>query len=175
MTEIWKDIKGFEGIYRISSLGKVESLDRLMRNASGGLSKFRGKILKSQHTKDGYLCVRLKKNFKINFTIHRLAALAFIPNPENKDTVNHKNGIKTDNRVENLEWATRSENQHHAFSTGLRSHKGQKSPTSILTESQAIEIKYGYKDLKQYQIAKIYNINKNTVSDIRTGKKWRHI
>lgn len=108
MKEIWKDIPGYEGLYRISNLGNVESLAT-------------GKLLKKLSHSTGYLAVVLYKNrHPKRCILHRLVAKAFIPNPENKPTVNHKNGNKHDNSVDNLEWATFLENNRHARKTGLK-------------------------------------------------------
>ena len=108
--EQWKDIKGYEGLYQVSNYGRVK------RKYNNG--KIR--ILKPISTNNGYLRVSLSKNSVNNtYFVHRLVAQAFILNPENKPEVNHIDGDKTNNKIENLEWCTRSENIQHAFYTGL--------------------------------------------------------
>lgn len=123
MEEAWKDIQGYEGKYQVSNLGRIKSLDRYVpfgQNASR-LRKLEGKVLKLQPHQQGYSVVSLSKDSKISqYLVHRLVAEAFIPNPENKEMVNHKDGNKQNNNVTNLEWATRQENEDHAFRTGLK-------------------------------------------------------
>lgn len=109
--EIWQPIGGLEGVYEISNLARVRSLDRIVtyinRWGTETRRKYKSHVLKPSLDKDGYFYVTLKKNEKeAHKVIHRLVAEAFIPNPDNKPTVNHKNHIRTDNRIENLEWAT---------------------------------------------------------------------
>ena len=116
MQEVWKDIKGYEGLYQVSNLGRARSLDRYVRNGTSNKNIKRGKILKPCATRDGYLQLNLIKNKKKKVsTVHRLVAKAFIVNFENKPCVNHIDGNKQNNNVENLEWVTYSENTIHAI------------------------------------------------------------
>lgn len=110
MQEIWKDISNYEGLYQVSTLGNIRSLDRYV-NGRNSKRLIKGKILKTFKDKDGYMNVNLYKNSKIKqFKVSRLVAQAFIPNPNNLPQVNHKNEIKSDNCVDNLEWMTLIDN-----------------------------------------------------------------
>lgn len=107
MIEIWKDVVGYEGKYMVSNLGRVKSVKKDL-------------ILTPKNNHDGYLRIQLWNKNKVEFvSIHRLVAMAFIPNIDNKPFVNHINGTKNDNRVENLEWVTQSENINHSWQIGL--------------------------------------------------------
>lgn len=116
MNEFWRDIIGFEGAYKVSNLGAIKSIKHR--------GVIRDKILLPALVK-GYLCVSLclKNGGRKMYKVHRLVAQSFIHNTENKPQVNHKDGNKLNNNVENLEWATSSENNIHALETGLRAHK----------------------------------------------------
>ena len=108
MKEEWKDIPEYEGLYRISNFGSVYSL-------------IKDKVLKPAKHKRGYEVIVLSKDKKHKtYLVHRLVAKTFIPNPQNKIEVNHKDGNKNNNNVLNLEWCTREENTRHAFLNGLR-------------------------------------------------------
>lgn len=118
MEEIWKDIEEFETHYQISNFGNVRSKDRFIKNNNVFILK-KGINRKQSYDSRGYLHITLQKpGLYKTIKIHILVARHFIPNPENKRTVNHKNGIKTDNRVENLEWNTDLENMTHACKNG---------------------------------------------------------
>ena len=115
MSEVWKEISGYEGLYEESNLGNVRSLDRLIRSKNNGNIVRKGRILiPFYEEKKGYYQVRLAKNGKNKtFRIHRLVALAFLENPFNYTDVNHKDEIKTNNNVDNLEWCTRKYNNNY--------------------------------------------------------------
>lgn len=111
MEEIWKDILGYEGIYQVSNLGNVKSLDRDYIAGSGSIRHISEHFIKPFKTPKGYLTVQLFKNGKGRTTlVHRLVAEAFIPNPDNKPQVDHINGDKKLNVASNLRWATNEEN-----------------------------------------------------------------
>ena len=119
MQEIWKDIKDFEGFYQVSNLGNVRSLDRIVR-CNTGYANIKGKLLKPILHKKGYYKVDLSKEGKSKrYFIHRLVALTFLENKENKEQINHIDGNKKNNCINNLEFCTNYENYIHAKTTGL--------------------------------------------------------
>lgn len=121
MEEIWKPIVGYEEHYNISNLGNVYSKGKNYIDSLGRHQHRKPRYVSVRCGVTGYLCVDLNSNgINVQKHIHRLIAIAFIPNPKNKPTVNHKDGIKLNINLDNLEWATYSENNKHATDNGLR-------------------------------------------------------
>lgn len=137
--EIWKNTE-YDG-YMVSNLGRVKSLDRSTPpdNTHPNGQFFQGKILSTRQNIHAYESIMVSRNPDKRVYVHRLVAEAFIPNPENKCEINHKNGNKKDNRVENLEWVTRSENILHAMNTGLMSKTGYHTPESNKKISETVK------------------------------------
>jgi DNA-binding XRE family transcriptional regulator len=164
--EVWKDIKGYEGHYQVSNLGRVKSLknnkELIMTNVKSNL---------------GYLRVKLSKDGKIKgFPVHRLVGLTFLDLINGKNEINHIDGNKKNNCLTNLEWCNRSENMRHADKTGLRVMlKGKRNPKAKLTDEQIRLIRYERKGIQQKDIAKEFNIKQQTISKIINNKLWTHI
>lgn len=152
-NEIWKDVKGYEGLYQVSNLGRVKSLGKKVEwmNVYRNTPK---KILKFGDDGKGYVTVSLNKDgvFKRKY-IHQIICDNYLPNPENKPFVNHKNGIRIDNRLENLEWCTQHENILHAWETGLsrpsmlgkfgKNHNKSKKIHQYLKSGELVCVFYG--------------------------------
>jgi hypothetical protein len=114
IAEIWKDVQGYEGLYQVSNFGRVKSLGRFVDRLASGHCWKKERILKLHKKHNGYLGVSLLKDGKIkNFNIHRLVAIAFIPNPDNLPQIDHINADKTNNNVNNLRWVTAKENMNN--------------------------------------------------------------
>lgn len=142
LTEKWKPIKNYEGLYEVSNTGKVRSVTREVKTTNGRTVKTQGKELKpisskltARHPNPMFHVELWKNNQRKVFMIHRLVAETFIPNPEGKPQVNHKDGNRYNNGVSNLEWCTCSENSLHAYKTGLTKPKRAKPiiGTNIIT------------------------------------------
>lgn len=175
-SEQWRPIPGYDYLYEVSNYGRVRGIFNRKELIHG---KKLGNIKRPTISPSGYYTIMLwRKNKPASIKVHRLVALAFIPNPENKRTVNHKNGIKLDNRLENLEWATHKENNLHARSNGLypTPKSGEDSYSSKLTNQDVIEIRIlAENGVRAQTISKVFNIHTNTVSLIINRKIWNHI
>lgn len=135
LEEIWKDIEGWEKFYKISNLGNVKSLKRIIVDCNGRKISLKERILKLGKNPKGYsFCILCNGNITKTICIHRMVAKYFIPNINNKLEINHLNGIKSDNKLTNLEWVTRSENMLYSFNIlGLKSNN--KGKTGILCKN----------------------------------------
>lgn len=119
--ELWLPIKGYESFYHISNLGRVKALAKTVDVGFGRLQHYEENIMSSSVASNGYLMVSLQvEKVKESFTVHRLVALHFVPNPHNYNIVNHLDGNKLNCAANNLEWGTHSTNLQHAYDTGLR-------------------------------------------------------
>lgn len=158
--EQWADIAGYEGLYQVSTFGRVKSFARGK------------KILKVALRRNGYLIANLLKNGQRKQPlIHRLVAKAFIPNPQNKPEVNHIYS-RFSNHVDCLEWATSSENQLHAVRTGLKKI-GEDNHLAKLTKEQVVYIRENPERLSGRQLAKKFKVPPQRISKIQLGKTWR--
>lgn len=181
MQEIWKSLKDIVECgdnYEVSNMGRVRSVDRKVNSWNGGrVSK--GIILKTWINRYDYEMVTFQDtDTKKSYGVHRLVALAFIPNPDNKPEVNHEDGNKVNNNVENLTWATFSENRKHAFETGLQyGVKGQDNVNAKLTDEKVIELfeKYKTNNYSMQQLADKYDSSLTVVSTIINGTAWTHL
>ena len=154
--EVWKDIKEYEGLYQISNKGNIKN---------------KNKELKQDENKKGYMCITLhKKGKKKKKGIHRIVAETFIQNNESKKQVNHIDGNKKNNSIENLEWVTPKENIRHAEKNKLR-NSILKNPNSKLSLKDIQEIRNSDKSTKELMI--VYNVSKTTINDIKTFRSWR--
>ena len=168
----WKPIKGFEGLYEISNAGNIRSFHS--REA---------KTLKTWESKNGYIQVGLHKNGKLHAKlVHRLVASTFIPNPQNKPQVNHIDGDKTNNKIDNLEWCTAKENVQHAYDTGLHKLlKGKNNPNYGNKLSEEAKKKISEANKGKHHTDEIfnciiegatkYNANAGCISECCKGKR----
>ncbi len=170
--EIWKDVIGYEGKYLVSDMGRMSNGKYIMKNTISIYSR-----------------IGLYSNRKCYLAlIHRVVAEAFIPNPNNYPCVNHINGIKQDNRVQNLEWCTYSHNLKHAYDTGLKeistqrrldisfNNRGEKAVGSKLKECDILAIRKLYNDgVKLQEIANVYSVTSANICSIGKNKNWKHI
>lgn len=190
MEEIWKPIKDYEGLYEVSNYGNVRSVDRVVICSDGRKCLWKGRILKPAKCGNGYFfCVLCKNGKTENALIHRLVAEAFIPNPDNLPFINHKDEIKTNNRVflkkdgsvdldkSNLEWCTRSYNVNYGTAIQRRLIKLSKPVLQLDTNTGHVVSEYP----STAEAARQLNIHQGNISNCCIGKqktaygyKWRY-
>lgn len=164
--EIWKPIPNYEGIYVVSNQGRVKSLTRKIRCKCNAYLTHKESILKGTLTRKGYRVILLSKNCKNHiYKLHRLVAMAFVPNPNNYKEINHKNENKDDNRADNLEWCTRSYNIH--FGTGLKRRIESQKTKVLCHENNKI-----YSSIKDAALD--LGICRSGISQVILGNKEKH-
>ena len=170
----WKDIKGYEGMYQVSDMGNIRSLDRIVKRKNHTV-KIKGKILSPNPLKkSGHMYVNLSKNGKYkSLYVHRLVALHFIGNPPTiKHQVSHINCEAQDNRVNNLEWATQSENNLNGVRNGKKlGGRGLRSGKSKFTYNDLKEIYFSDKSFRE--LGRKYKVSPGVISSIKKGKSYK--
>jgi hypothetical protein len=169
--EEWRDIAWYEGLYQVSNLGRVKSLPREVECKPGHTKRLKGKILSQGTNTSGYRYLLLSLfGHRSPFMVHRLVAIAFLQNPDNKPEVNHKDLDKTNNKVSNLEWSTRKENSDHA----IRNGHGPKDCRRKLTKDDIPTILERVGNGESYaKIAKDYGMERQAIGYIVRGRNWK--
>lgn len=171
MEEVWKDVQGYEHLFKVSNLGNV-------------FSKRSNKILKQHSRSDGRKTVATRIGGRLGetvcFKVHRLVATAFIDNPEDKPFVNHIDGDPSNNRLDNLEWATSSENVLHAFKTGLNTpSRGEDNVQAKLDNDIVVFIRENYiprdREFGARALSRKFSVSKETVRNVLLNKTWSHV
>ena len=177
MKEIWKEVIGYEKLYQVSNLGRIRSLDMILpykRHEKTTIRIRKGKILTPIKTKNGYLRVEMSKNgsHKLNL-VHRIVASAFVPNANNFKEINHKDCNKENNRFDNLEWVSSSENKRHAYENKL--YKNEKSILQIENGIIINEFKSAY-EVRRKLGFKPQNIGKVALGKRKSayGYQWKY-
>jgi len=176
--EIWKQIPGYEGLYEISNLGRARSMPRVLLESRGHTRKYRSKILEGSMNEQGYRSVMLCKDFvQVLHAVARLVAKAFIPNPDDRAEVNHKNGNKLDNSMDNLEWSTHQENCIHRNAV-LKKNIGEKHRLAKMTNEQVISMRKMREEtgLSCRIIAERHGLkDAASIHGAIRGRTWKHI
>lgn len=174
MTEMWKPIIGYEGLYEVSNMGRVRSLTRIsnFRDRSGRINErvIKGRTMRPQRQKSGYLHVGLSKDGNVTqYRVHRLVAAAFVDNPEGLYEVNHIDEDKTNNRADNLEWCDHKYNNNY----GSKPKRGARNPMAKLTNEDVEEIRHRRASGEMLKtIAADFGISINHVCNLAQGKRW---
>lgn len=159
-SEVWKPVVGYEGLYEVSNIGRVRSIN--FHNSG------KAKVMRPSLNTWGYLIVDLRKNNKRHsYTVHRLVAFAFIPNPDNLPEINHKNEIKYDNTVENLEWCTRKYNMNYGTGNERRRRRRRIKPIVQLDNNGNVVRKWE----TGFAASRYYQVNRRCIYDCLHGKQ----
>lgn len=179
LDEIWRDVPGFECFFEVSNLGNVCTCDKLLMSRGGKTMLIKGFLLSKNirggnRRSGGYHYVHLcARSVGRNYLVHRLVAMAFLPNPGNKREVNHKDGNPLNNHVDNLEWSTRKENARHAYDTGLMNDKHLIKFTKGMdahNRKMVIDFSNGIFYDSETSAAKSRNMSRQYLNDMLNGK-----
>jgi hypothetical protein len=177
MEEVFKPVVGYEEYYEVSNLGNVYSIDRSIITKIGFPEKRKRRKMKFLYTRQGYLCIGLsKKNISKRVLVHRMVAMAFIPNPENKPQVNHKDLDKTNNKLDNLEWNTALENNKHA-QLNRANYFGERHCKSKVNNEIVKEMRYVYRSqlYSMPELAFVYGLSTVSARQIIVGNTWKNV
>lgn len=170
---LWREIPGYEGLYEISDSGIVRSIERLIVRSRNGVKPVPQKIKKPTLRKDGYLRVNLWKGCqRRTFAVHRLVLMAFVGFPPEGHEACHANGIRADNRLENLRWDTKKANYADARAHGTCT-TGERNGRAKLTREQAAEIRAS--TLSYSQLASAYGVSRAAVHYIKSNRGWKEV
>lgn len=167
MEEIWKPVKGYEGLYEVSDQGRVRSIVRQVNGRGSGTHKAGGRMIKPFNRYAYIGIVMSKENKARQYYLHRVVAEAFIPNPDNKPEVNHIDGDKFNNNASNLEWVSHSENGKHAYKIGLRTKRGGTPSKKVRVTTLGF-----YKDFDSIaDAANFFGISQSSISRCCSGER----
>jgi len=179
--EIWKNIPEFEGLYQVSNFGNVKSLERITKNKQGTCLR-KEKLLSLNISNRGYVNVKLyntDKNIKKTISVHRLVSICFLDNFNQYKEINHIDGDKLNNNINNLEWCSRSHNVKETYRLNLRkgtTYKGEGNNTSKLKNKDVVEIRTLYKKgVSLKEISQLFKVVPGTIGFIIKNQTWKHI
>jgi len=177
VEDTFKAIRGYEGLYAVSSDGRIKSLSRT-KLCGGRVLKVQEKLLSLHRTTSGYVMVHLcRENKRRMIEVHRLVAMAWLGLPDGvRTTVNHINGVKTDNRADNLEWVTTAENISHAVATGLRNSSGEANPKAKLT-AESVRLMRDLADagVSTSDLQKLFSVGRGAVYRAVNRITWQDV
>lgn len=178
--ETWKSIKNYEGLYEVSDRGRVRAMPRKYVTGNGAIRKHGRFVMKAHPNGNGYLSVVLHKDGTAKTCrVHKLVAAAFYGVSHLE--INHKNGVKTDNTLKNLEYCSRSENIKHAYAKGLikfcKEQRGEKNHAAKLKTEDVIKIRRlcEEKQVRQNELARRFGVSPATINDIMKKRRWAHV
>lgn len=172
--EEWKDINGYEGFYKVSNLGNIKSVDRIIQRKTSEM-KIKGRQMSQYLGNRGYPMINLCINGRCKrHLVHRIVATAFLSNPLNKSYVNHIDGNKQNTNLKNLEWSTPKENSIHAHVNGLANvGRGEKQHSAKLTVDKVKYIRESSKTIKE--LSMMFNVSKQAIRDVKMKRSWKHV